>query len=196
LIRRKGLDIACQVSRELGKKLIVAGQGSLVNPTEGLDITKENFPNVEYMGAVGPEERKDLMGKAKLAFVPTYYIEPFGGVAVELQMCGTPVITSDWGAFVETVLHGVTGYRCRTYDDFVWAAKNIDRINPQDCRDWAVKNYSMDRIKLMFQNYFEKLYDIWLDPGEEQSQGGWYRKHPDRQNLEWLRRYYPKGAIG
>jgi len=109
LIRRKGLDIACQVSRELGKKLIIAGQGSLVNPAEGLDITKENFPNVEYMGAVGPEERKDLMGKAKLAFVPTYYIEPFRGVAVELQMCGTPVITSDWGAFVETVLHGVTG---------------------------------------------------------------------------------------
>jgi len=96
LVQRKGLDVAVEVTKRLGLKLIVAGQGSLVNPNEKLNITSSH---VEHVGCVGPEERARLMGGAQFCFAPTYYIEPFGGVAVEAQLCGTPVLTSDWGAF-------------------------------------------------------------------------------------------------
>ena len=34
---------------------------------------------------------------------------------------GTPAITSDFGAFCETVEHGRTGYRCHTLEQFMWA---------------------------------------------------------------------------
>jgi glycosyltransferase involved in cell wall biosynthesis len=180
LIRRKGLDVAVQVTRELGARLIVAGQGSLVNSDEGLEIAD---PHVEHVGTVGPAQRAELLGKARAVFVPTYYIEPFGGVAVESQLCGTPVITTDWGAFAETVLHGVTGFRCRTFDDFLWAAGNVHRLSPRDCRHWALGNYSMERIRWMYQEYFGKLHDLWGS--------GWYECHPTRRNLDWLRKWQP-----
>lgn len=180
LTKRKGLDIAVQVTRELGARLVVAGQGQLVNPAEELAITDGH---VTHVGTVGPEDRASLMGQAKAVFVPTYYIEPFGGVAVEAQMCGTPVITSDWGAFPETVLHGQTGYRCRTFDDFLWAATYApEQIQPETCRAWAIENYSMERVALMYEEYWRKLADLW--------RAGWYEPHPAREDLAWLTRTY------
>ncbi|MCI0393440.1 MAG: glycosyltransferase, partial [Chloroflexi bacterium] len=184
LVQRKGVDVAVQVTRELGIPLIIAGQGSLTNPAEGLDIRDGH---VEFAGAVGPEQRAALLGRARLVLAPTYYIEPFGGVAVEAQLCGTPVLTTDWGAFSETVLHGVTGYRCRTFDDFVWAAGNIERIQPADCRTWAIQNYSMARVQWMFQEFFSKIADI--------GRQGWYEPHPERAGLEWLRKDYPQQGV-
>jgi glycosyltransferase involved in cell wall biosynthesis len=181
LVRRKGLDVAVQVTRALGMRLIVAGQGSLRSAAEGLDLAE---PHVEFVGSVGPERRAALMSQARMLFAPTYYIEPFGGVAVEAQLCGTPVLTTDWGAFSETVVHGVTGYRCRTFDDFVWAAGNTDRIRPADCRAWAIANYSLDRVQWMFQEFFTKIADI--------GRQGWYEPHPERAELEWLRKYHPR----
>ncbi len=52
-----------------------------------------------YYPAGGAEERLALLGKAKSVLMPTYYLEPFGGVHVEAQLCDTPVITTDWSAF-------------------------------------------------------------------------------------------------
>jgi len=100
------------------------------------------------------------------------------------MMCGCPVLTTDWGAFTETILPNVTGYRCRTFDQFLWAAKNADKIDPKACRDWAIKNYSMDRIKWMYQEFFEQIYDL--------RQKGWYEIHPERKQLDWMQRHYPQ----
>jgi len=115
--------------------------------------------------------------------MPTYYLEPFGGVNVEAQLCGTPVITTDWGAFPETVLHGKTGYRCRTFEEFCWAVKNIWRIKPKHCHTWAVQNYSMERVGKMYEEYFQRVYGLYED--------GWYQANENRTELSWLERYYP-----
>ncbi|MHB8107925.1 MAG: glycosyltransferase [Candidatus Cryosericum sp.] len=179
LVTRKGIHIAVETCKRLGVKLVVAGQG--VKEQHGNRIVCMDggvYDGVEYAGCVIGAEKAKLLQNAKAVFVPTTYVEPFGGVAVEAHFAGTPAITTDWGAFPETVEHGKTGFRCRTLDQFVWAAQHVGDLNPQYIHDRAVANYSMDRVRWMYEEYFTMLRDLWGT--------GWYELHPERQNLDWL----------
>jgi hypothetical protein len=101
LIARKGLVAAVDVARESGMPLLVAGPGA-AQVSEGLIVCEDGLRlegDIHYVGTVGIRERAELLGNALALLCPTGYIEPFGGVAVEAQMCGTPAIASDWGAF-------------------------------------------------------------------------------------------------
>jgi hypothetical protein len=141
--------------------------------------------HVIHVGYVEPKARSELMRNAKALFAPTHYNEPFGGVTIEALFCGTPNITTDWGGFAENNIHGVTGYRCRTIEQFVWAAKNIDKISRKACYDWAINNFSLERIALMYEEYFESLIKI------HNGMGGFYSVNDSRSELDWLKRYYP-----
>ena len=181
IVWSKGVDIAVQVTKKLGVKLILAGTS---HGPQDCNLGEEWPDHVEFVGYVGVEERKKLMSGAKALFCPTIYNEPFGYVAIEAMLSGTPVITVDWGAFTETVLHGVTGYRCRTFEQFYWAANNIDSINNRACRDWAEKNYNFGKIGKMYTEYFQSLINI-------RTNEGWYTENSERKELEWLTKIHP-----
>lgn len=178
IISSKGIGIAVDMTRRIGAKLLVAGQGDLDS------IVGPDHSHVEVIGYVEPKQRCELMKNAKALIAPTHFNEPFGGVMVEALYCGTPVITSDWGGFAENNLHGITGYRCRTMEQFEWACKNIDKIDRKACYDWANNNFSLHRVALMYEEYFETLSKVY-------NGGGFYEPNPNRKNLDWLVRYYP-----
>lgn len=151
----KGIDIAVQMTEKIGAKLIVAGQ----NPDN------MTFPDhVEYIGYADVETRKKLLSRAKGFIIGSMYVEPFGGVQVEALLSGTPTITTDWGAFTENNIQGVTGYRCRTFEDFVNAGKNIDKIKPSDCRKFAEK-FSLENVALMYEKYFQDVLNVYTNKG-------------------------------
>jgi glycosyltransferase involved in cell wall biosynthesis len=154
MIPRKGIDIAAHICKTIGARLIFAGPGNHI-PSYG-----------EYLGPVGPEKRAELMGGAIATFVPTLYLEPFGNVNIESQACGTPVITTDWGAFTETVVEGVTGFRCRNVEEFILATQNVKNLDRQAIRDRAISLYSVDVIAKQYEKYFHRLETLWGD--------GWY----------------------
>lgn len=155
LTDRKGINLAAELCQKNGKRLIIAGQG--MPPSYG-----------EYVGVVGPEERGRLMAGAQALIMPTIYIEPFGNVAVEAQACGTPVITTDWGAMTETVINGVTGFRCRSFAEFSTALEAVKTLNPATIHQHAIQNYSLDVIGKKYEAYFERLETLWAD--------GWYTR--------------------
>ena len=151
----KGIDIAVQVCDHLGVKLKVAGQNP-ENRTFG--------PNVEFVGYADIETRRELMSKAKASFVASQYLEPFGGVQVENLLSGTPTITTDWGAFVENNPHGLTGFRCRTFGDFVDAVKNIDQISPAVCRTFG-EQFALENIAPKYEKYFQDVMNVYTGKG-------------------------------
>ena len=172
LIQRKGIDIAAQVCDRLGKKLIVAGQGEL------RDAALDGYKCIEFVGSIQDQAQKaHLLGHAQAVFCPTLYIEPFGGVAVEAMMCGTPVITSPYGAFMETVQQGVTGFRCQDFADFVFAASAVASLDCNKIRRYAVSRYSNSVAAEKYDEYFKRLHTIVAGKGwyEERSSNRWLK---------------------
>jgi len=151
LTTKKGLEIACKAAEAAGIPLKVIGHGDTSLVTHG----------AEYLGALPSKERNDWMSRAQVCIFPTIYSEPFGAVAVEAQLCGTPVVASDFGGFTETVEHCKTGFLCSYLGEFadgLMLAKNLD---PHYIRDRAVRKYSIDTVKHQYQRYFEKLGLLW-----------------------------------
>jgi hypothetical protein len=157
LEERKGVAVAEQAAKKLGMELILAGAGPY-EPTYGKAI-----------GKVGPEERARLMSQAVAVLMPTLYIEPFGFVAVEAQLAGTPAITTDWGAFPETVIHGKTGFRCHTIGEFCEAVRRAPDLDGDSIRQSALDRYSYDAIAPQYETYFDRLTTLSAD--------GWYSDH-------------------
>ena len=180
----KGIHIAMQVTEAIGARLIIAGQSSLKD-----NGYKEVPAHVTEYGYADVAARKRLMSGAKAAFVCSMYVEPFGGVQVECLFSGTPTITTDWGSFTENNVHGVTGYRCRTMEQFIWAAKNIDAISPAACRQFALQNFCLDKVASMYEEYFTAVMNVHTGKG-------WYAENPGRGDLSWLAKCYPAPALG
>jgi glycosyltransferase involved in cell wall biosynthesis len=187
IIIRKGVQVAIDTCNAIGARLLIAGHGAVeyTPSAEGkpayLKGTDAEFQgNFEFVGFADVARRASLMGDAKAVFVPTLYLEPFGGVNVEAQLCGTPVITTDWGAFPETVEHGKTGYRCRSHEQFCWAARNVHKLDPAYIRERAVANWGLERVGSMYEEYFYGLSNL--------AKKGYYEENPGRAELNWLTR--------
>ena len=146
LIGRKGYRIAQDVCDRLHKRLIVCGFGDF----DGYG---------EYRGVVGIEERGKLMSRAQAVFVPTQYLEPFGGVHAEALLCGSPVITSDFGVFTETVTPEV-GRRCRSLRDYLQAVEEVQTLDREFIREYALSKFSYEAIRPQYERYFEKLLTV------------------------------------
>ena len=148
----KGIDIAIKVAEQAGRRLIIAGPGSLE------PMGYSTIPiHVEMFGYADVEQRKQLLSNAAALIAPTYYIEPFGNIVVEAAMSGTPVLTTDWGGFTETVVQGRTGFRCRSREEFAQAVDRLPEIHSWACRAWAIENYSDTVIHNKFDQYFKRI---------------------------------------
>ena len=148
LTTRKGYQIAVDACQSTQSRLKIAGVGDI--PSYG-----------EYQGMVGPEQRGELMANAVGVFTPTLYIGPFEGVSVEANICGTPVITTDWGSYSENVIEGFNGFRCKSMRDFRRAMDLCVDVDRQAIREWAIERFSTESVGAQYEEYFERLATLW-----------------------------------
>ena len=158
VVSEKGLQIVKEIAAHIDEPIRIVGNGDL-----DLFVGK----NMIIEGPIiGVKERSDLLRNAKAVFMPTRFTEPFGGAGVEAMLCGTPLISSDFGAFTETVEHGKTGFRCHTLGDYLEAIKKIPNIDRRAVADRARALYNTERVGDMYDKIFMQIIDL--------KDKGWY----------------------
>ena len=131
----KGLLVAIATVKRIGARLLVAA-----HPGEKPMPPDFASPNVTYLGYVMDEAKAALLAGAKALFFPTQVAEPFGLVAAEALMSGTPVIGSRNGSLPELITPDV-GFTCDTLDDYAAAAERVHEIRPAACRQRAMSEF-------------------------------------------------------
>jgi len=160
----KGCRIIMEIARRFPDiEFILCGQG---DPKVYLDV-----PNIKYKEPIHGSERSDYLGSCMAVLCLSKYLEPFCGVAVEAQLCGTPVISTDWGAMVETIEQGVTGLRGHTLSDYCYGVQMAldSKFDRQYIRDRAVRLYDMYNVAKQYDYTFRTILDMYT-PGKN----GWY----------------------
>jgi glycosyltransferase involved in cell wall biosynthesis len=82
------------------------------------------------------------------------------------MLCGTPLISVDYGAFTETVVEGVTGFRCHTLQDWVNALHNAGVLDRKRIHEISAAKYSLDVCGKKYARVFSDLDNLWDE--------GWY----------------------
>lgn len=160
----KGIDTVFEIAKHTKRKIVLCGQG---DPTPW--FSKNDYPtNVLYKAPIHGRERSKLLGHAYCIIMPTEFIEPFGGSGVEAMLCGTPLIASNYGAFKETIVHGVTGFVCNTLGDWLDAIKAAKTLDRSKIADITRSRFSLQTVG--------KMYDTALRQIAELSGPGWYSK--------------------
>lgn len=106
----KGTAEAIEVARRSGLPLIIAG---IVQDQSYFERSVEphvDGDRVQFLGAVGPERRNNLLGGARALLHLVNFDEPFGFSVVEAMACGTPVIASRRGSMPEIVRDRQNGF--------------------------------------------------------------------------------------
>ncbi len=147
IARRAGLPLHMLLKRgEVPEREYFARE---IEPLLASDITLHE--NISH------EEKVDLLGRARAMVFPIRWPEPFGLVMVEAMACGTPVVTTNWGAAPELVEHGVTGFRCDGDDDLVEAVGQASTLSPTACRRRVEENFSDTAMVSGYERLFERI---------------------------------------
>jgi len=113
---------------------------------------------IQYMGEVSHDLKIHYLQSAKALVSPLLpeYSEVFGLNLVEANACGTPVIATRSGAVPEVVANGASGFVTENVPNMLPALKNLDAIQPKDCRLNA-ERFSKEKCAERYTELIEKV---------------------------------------
>jgi glycosyltransferase involved in cell wall biosynthesis len=155
----KGAREALEIARACKKKLILAG---IIQDEayyhQYVEPHLDNY-NAVYVGAAGPVQRNQLLGKAYALLHPINFNEPFGLSVIESMACGTPVIAFDRGSMPELIESGKNGFLVNNVDEAIETVARIKEIDRAYCRRHVERHFTVDRMI----NEYIQVYEMILD---------------------------------
>lgn len=153
----KGTREAIEVARRCGIPLVIAGIVQDRAYYERDVAPHVDGVTVSYVGAVGPEQRDQLLGGALALLHLISFDEPFGLSVVESLATGTPVVAFPRGSMIEIVRTGVTGFLVEGTDEAADAVRRIEDIDRRTCRADARDRFSAERMVADYERLFETI---------------------------------------
>lgn len=156
----KGPDLAIEIARRAGRKLVLAGGiydraffEEKIQPQLAADT------NLEYVGLLERAALHQLMSQADALLFPSRWEEPFGLVLAESLAAGTPVISWQRGAAPEIVTPGQTGFLLPFLDieGAAAAAGQLTQLDRAECRKQIEDRFSQEQ---MLDNYIDYYREV------------------------------------
>jgi glycosyltransferase involved in cell wall biosynthesis len=165
----KGPDLAIEIARAAGRRLILAGNRA----SEGAEhrfwmekIEPQLGRNgVEWIGEVDDTQKNALLGGAAALLVPVRWDEPFGIVFAESLACGTPILSRPLGALPEIVAPGKTGWLFDSTADGAAAARRVGELDRGACRRAAETRFSIESSVSQYLALYREM--VVVDPREK-----------------------------
>jgi glycosyltransferase involved in cell wall biosynthesis len=160
----KGCHIISEIARRMPHvQFVLCGQGDA-------STYVNECPNIEYKAPIHGADRQYYLASLSALLTPSNFMEPFCGVNVEAQLCGTPVISHDYGVFNETVEQFKTGLRCHTLEDFCVGINMAlkGEFDRSYIRKRALEKWDMFVVARQYDYIFRCINDV------SNGKNGWY----------------------
>lgn len=176
----KGYDIAIQLAKEMGFRLVIMGDHPKDAPTPdhrfyGVQVLEmiQGYKNIEFValprGDTHLEERNNLkrsvLQKAKGLIHPVRYHPCWDLVVTEAMSCGTPTVTFDRGAMPEQIINGVNGFAVQypSIEHLKKAIEAVDDIDRRDCRRITEERLSREKMATRYLELYKQVMDgeVW-----------------------------------
>lgn len=155
LIPYKRIDLAVQACTQLGKRLIVVGEGR-----DRATLEAMAGPTVTFTGRLPQSEVIHLMAGCRAFIFPGF--EDFGIAPVEAQAAGRPVIAFAKGGALDTVINGLTGlfFYEQSVAALIHTIETFERLSfePVVARQNAAR-FAIDRFISELTGFVKRVYD-------------------------------------
>ena len=161
LTEQKNIESLLYALKSCQLKTMIIGNGpqnklvqDFLQSSKGKICWKEKVPNSEL---------PQIMNDSSIFILPSHY-EGHPKTLIEAMACGMPVIGANSTGIKELIKHGENGFLCSADPESIRDSLETVYSNPEfalklgeNARDFAVKNFSLDRIVEMEMDLYRKI---------------------------------------
>lgn len=155
----KGTAEAIEVARLAGLRLVIAG---IIQDQAYFDAAVApsiDGDRVQFLGAVGPDRRPEILGGARALLHLIGFEEPFGLSVVESMACGTPVIAYARGSMPELIDNATNGFLVDTPALAAAAVERAAALDRPAIRAQAVERFGRERMVSQYLDAYARVVD-------------------------------------
>ncbi len=155
LVVYKKIDLVINAFNKIGKRLIIVGDGPLMNKYMGISKS-----NIEFKGYVSENLKNKLISKSKALIFPG--IEDFGIVPLEAMASGKPVIAFNGGGAIEYMKDGENAklFNKQSSESLIKAIHEFEleshNFNSRKILE-SIKEYTDENFKINFKKEVDRL---------------------------------------